>query len=246
MTDRLYLKRSGRARSAAVERYMRILRLADAGGAAGADIRGWLYEDGAGVINPPRRGSGGVYAGASGLHNIRRGNPTAPVYEAAGASQEARHGEDERTQRRVTAAALDGAARVREAASEGMPMVRAARETGAALFYGGTGRGETVLREAMGAGVRTGGAVGAYSGTARGGAVGEKLFGGAGKTAAELLGLRESAVFSSEGRVSNVEINVRQHNENSIGADTDMEAVLDAWAGDFARKLYVSAEGVYM
>ena len=221
------------------------MRLADAGGAAGADIRGWLYEDGAGVINPPRRGSGGVYAGAFGLHNIRRGNPTSPVYEAARASQEARHGEDERTQRRVTAA-LDGAARVREAASEGMPMARAARETGAALFYGGTGRGETVLRAAMGADVRGTIPVGAYSGTARGGAVGEKLFGGAGKTAAELLGLRESAVFSSEGRVSNVEINVRQHNENSIGADTDMEAVLDAWAGDFARKLYVSAEGVYM
>ena len=68
---------------------------------------------------------------------------------------------------------------------------------------------------------------------------------GALKTRAELEALRESEVIRPSQSFSQTHISVEQHNENHIGADTDIDAVMDAWAEDFARRLYMSAEGVH-
>ena len=57
--------------------------------------------------------------------------------------------------------------------------------------------------------------------------------------------MKDIAEREAINRYTTAEITVKQHNENHISKDTDLDGVMEAFCFDFAEKLDVSAEGVH-
>lgn len=58
--------------------------------------------------------------------------------------------------------------------------------------------------------------------------------------------MRDIAEREAINRYTTAEIKIDQHNENHIAKDVDLDGILDIWANDFAEKLDISGEGVYV
>ncbi len=61
----------------------------------------------------------------------------------------------------------------------------------------------------------------------------------------ELAYLRDIAEREAVNRFTTASITVEQHNTNYVSPDTDLDGVMDAWAGEFAARLDISGEGVH-
>lgn len=61
----------------------------------------------------------------------------------------------------------------------------------------------------------------------------------------DLAWMKDIAEREAINRYTTAEITVKQHNENHISKDTDLDGVMEAFCFDFAEKLDVSAEGVH-